>query len=174
MTDEPELIAEPAVDDEERPVAAATDGSRGPCRESHELGSDTREGIVYLVGQIRADDVRRETFRVWLGPTECVDANLTVEQQWQITAALHDRDATLVRVRGNGHYRITGELLCAHEVEQVDLLDSDLFTPDPSAPTLSEMIDHAFADVPNEVWATLPRDLTERHDDYFAEIGNGA
>ena len=172
MTDESDLIADHAVDDEECPVAAATDGSHEPCRESHELGPDTREGIVYLVGQIHANDVRRDAFRVWLGPTEYVNANLTVGQQGQITAALHDRDATLVRMRGNGHYRITGELLCAHEVEQVDLLDLDLFTPDPNAPTLSEMIDNAFADVPDEVWATLPRDLTERHDDYFAEIGN--
>lgn len=58
--------------------------------------------------------------------------------------------------------------------EQADLLDSDLFTPDHDAPTLSEMIERALADVPDEVWAALPRDMAERHDDYFAPIDDGA
>ena len=173
MTNEPEPIVEPVVDDEGAD-AAAGDGNRVSRLETRAAEPDTREGIVYLVGRIRADDVRRGASRVWLGPRECVDLNLTVEQQERVAAALHDRDATLVRVRGKGHYRLTGELLHAHEVEQVDLLDLDLFTPDPDAPTLSEMIERAFADVPDEVWATLPRDMAERHDDYFAEIGDGA
>ena len=173
MTDEPEPIVEAVVDDEGAD-AAANVGGRVSRRESRAAEADTREGVVYLIGRIRADEVRRGASRVWLGLRECVDLNLTIEQRERVAAALHDRDATLVRVRGKGRYRVTGELLHAHEVEQVDLLDPDISTPDPDAPTLSEMIERAFADVPDEVWAALPRDMAERHDDYFAAIGDGA
>ena len=171
MTDQTELALEPEGMRDEREAAPAEDSS---APQGSEPPADTYEGIVRLVGRIRADDVRCGTFRIWLGPTECVDVNLSVEQQERIAAVLNDRDATLVRVRGDGRYRITGELLRAHEVERVDFLDPDLFQFDHNAPTLSEMIERAFADVPDEVWASLPHDLAERHDDYFAEIGDGA
>ena len=171
MTDQTELALEPEGMRDEREAAQAEDS---PAPLSSERIPDTYAGIVRLVGRIRADDVRCGTFRIWFGPTECVDLNLTVEQQERIAAVLNDRDTTLVRVQGDGRYRITGELLRAHEVEQVDFLDADLFQFDHDAPTLSEMIERAFADVPDEEWASLPHDLVERHDDYFAEIGDDA
>ena len=129
------------------------------------------DGTVYLVGRARAADAERGVFRLWLGPTSHAHADFSAADERLIASALHDRDETLLRIRGRGRYRITGELIHMDEVDQVDLLDPDLFERDPDAPTFSEIIDRAFADVPPEVWESLPTDLAERHDDYFAEIG---
>ena len=128
---------------------------------------DTYDGIVDLIGRVHAADLRRHAFRIWLSQTEHIDTDLSAEQQRLLASTLHDREETLVRVRGRGRYRITGELIHAHNVEQLDFLDLDLFTLDPDAPSLPEMIEEAFADVPAETWAALPRDLAARHDDYF-------
>ncbi len=174
MTDEPDLIADLAMDAEERSVAAATDDNLVSRRESRVPSPGARDGDVLLIGRIRAADIRSGILRIWFGQTEHVSLNLTTEQQRFVASALQDRESTLLRIRGRGRYRVLGELVHAHEVEQVDLLDPDLFTPDPNAPTLSEMIERAFADVPDEEWASLPHDLAERHDDYFAEIGDSA
>ena len=174
MTDEPDLIVGPAVNDEGADAAAAAGDNLVSRRESRVPGPGTRDGDVLLIGRIRAADIHSGILRIWLGQTEHVSLNLTAEQQRFVASALQDRESTLLRIRDRGRYRVLGELIHAHEVEQVDLLDLDLFTPDPNAPTLSEMIKRAFADVPDEEWASLPRDLAERHDDYFAEIGGGA
>lgn len=135
---------------------------------------DTYDGTVYLVGRARAANAERRAFPLWLGPKTHVHADFSVDDERLIAAALQDREETLLRVRGRGRYRITGELLHVDEVTQVDLLDLDLFERDPDAPTFFEIIDQAFADVPDEVWKSLPTDLAERHDEYFAEIGGPA
>ena len=136
--------------------------------------SDSYDGTVDLVGRARATDAERCVFRLWLGPTAHVHADFSTDDERLIASALQDRDETLLRVRGRGRYRITGELIHVEEVTQVDLLDLDLFERDPDAPTFFENIERAFADVPPEVWESLPTDLAERHDDYFAEIGGSA
>lgn len=132
------------------------------------------DGTVDLVGRARAVDAERGVFRLWLGPTAHEHADFSADDERLIASALQDRDETLLRVRGRGRYRITGELIHVDEVTQVDLLDLDLFERDPDAPTFFEITDRAFADVPPEVWESLPTDLAERHDDYFAEIGGSA
>ena len=129
---------------------------------------DSYAGIVDLIGRVRAADVHRRTFQIWLGASLHVNADLSNEHEKLITAALHDHDEMQLRIRGRGRYRITGELLHVDQVTEIDPLGAGVSTFDPDAPSLSEMIDEAFADVPNDVWDSLPQDLAGRHDDYFS------
>ena len=126
------------------------------------------EGIVDLIGRVLAADVHRRTFQIWLGQTEHVNADFSSNQESIITSALHDHEVVQLHIRGSGRYQMTGELLHIDRVDQIDLLDPDNTTFDPSEPSLSEMVERAFANVPDEVWESLPQDLAERHDDYFS------
>ena len=128
---------------------------------------DSYDGIVDLIGHVLAADVHRRTFQIWLGAMLHVNADFSDEQENLITSALHDHDAMQVRIRGRGRYRITGELMHVDRVDQIDPLRPDATELDPDEPTLSQMIERAFADVPAETWEALPRDMAERHDDYF-------
>ena len=134
---------------------------------------DSYDGVVDLIGHVLAADVHRRTFQIWLGTTLHVNADFSDEQENLITSALRDHDAMQLRIRGRGRYRITGELMHVDRVDQIDPLHPDDIELDPDEPTLSQMIERAFADVPAETWQALPRDMAERHDDYFAEIGDG-
>lgn len=129
---------------------------------------DSYEGIVDLIGRVLAADVHRRTFQIWLGQTEHVNADFSGDQESIITSALHDHEVVQLHIRGHGRYQMTGELLHIDRVDQIGLLDPDNTTFDPSEPSLSEMVERAFANVPDEVWESLPRDLAERHDDYFS------
>ena len=168
MTEQADHLAEPRFTG--GLYDSCTLDDRAARRQLRERIPDTYDGIVDLIGRVHAADLRRHVFRIWFGQTEHVEMALSAEQQRLLASTLHDREETLVRVRGRGRgrYRITGELIRAHDVEQLDFLDPDLFTLDPDAPSLPEMIEEAFADVPAETWAALPRDLAERHDDYFS------
>ena len=129
---------------------------------------DSYEGIVDLIGRVLAADVHRRTFQIWLDRTEHVNADFSGDQESTITSALHDHEVVQLHIRGHGRYQMTGELLHIDLVDQIDLLGPDNVTFDPSEPSFSEMVEQAFANVPNEVWESLPRDLAERHDDYFS------
>lgn len=50
---------------------------------------------------------------------------------------------------------------------KIDERPEDPFVFDPTAPTIAEMVEQCFADVPDEEWDLLPTDLAERHDDYL-------
>ena len=43
----------------------------------------------------------------------------------------------------------------------------DPFVFDPTAPTISEMVADAFADVTDEDWAALPTNFAKHHNEYF-------
>ena len=159
------------------PSAALSFASRGGARTHidpllrkrfRESIPNSYDGIVDLIGHVLAADVHRRTFQIWLGATLRVNADFSDEQENQITSALHDHDVMQLRIRGRGRYRITGELMHVDRVDQIDPLHPDIIELDPNEPTLSQMIERAFADVPTETWEVLPRDMAERHDDYFS------
>lgn len=129
---------------------------------------DSYEGVVDLIGHVLAADVHRRTFQIWLGSRLHVNADFSNEQENLITSALHDHDAMQLRIRGRGRYRVTGELMHVDLVNQIDPLHPDDIELDPDGLTLSQMIERAFANVPTETWEALPRDMAERHDDYFS------
>lgn len=137
------------------------------------LDAQTCEREISARGRILAVDVHARTFLFSeqnglppiLGP-------LTTEHEAILMRALVEHRTFEVHLSGRGEY-------CEHfgwlGITVVDAIeDFEEYRRRSPRRTIGEMIDEAFADVPDEEWATLPRDMAERHDDYFAETGTGA
>ena len=145
----------------ERPRAPLSPLDAQPC-----------EREISARGRILAVDVHARTFLFSeqdslppiLGP-------LTTEHEAILMRALVEHRTFEVHLSGRGEYCESFGWLGITAVDAVE--DFDEYRQRNPQRTIGELIDDAFADVPDEAWATLPRDLTERHDDYFAEIGDG-
>ena len=129
---------------------------------------DMTTDIVDISGRVLAADVHRRTFQLWLDSAMRVDAKFSEEQERRITEALHEHDSLRVRLRGSGQFRRNGEIVRVDRVDRVDELGDSNRVFDSSASTISEMVAVAFSGVPDDVWASLPTDLAERHDEYLS------
>ena len=158
---------------DQRTIGTASQLAARPRKPQSPLDAKTYEREISLRGRILAVDVCARTFLFSeqdglppiLGP-------LMKEHEDILMRALVEHRTFEVHLAGRGEYCKYFGWLRITAVDSVE--DFDEYRQRTSQRTIGEIIDEAFADVPDEEWASLPHDLVERHDDYFAEIGDDA
>ena len=122
---------------------------------------------VEVSGRVLAADVHRRRFQLWLDSTLYVEAPFTYEQERRITEALRSHDFMKLRVRGHGFVHRNGDIERIDRVDEVEEVGLEQGSFDPEASTIDELIASAFAGVREKDWASLPADLSARHDEYL-------
>ena len=147
---------------------------RAPARVTrHErkvLGSHAEapyDDQIDVTGHVLQADVRKQEFALWLDDTKHVGAKFTSEQEDQITTALKEHVSKRLRVQGRGMFNSMGEPQKIVRVESIELLGEGEPKFDPSAPRIEDKIAAICADITDEEWDQVPRDLADRLDDYL-------
>ena len=124
------------------------------------------EDQIDVTGHVLRADVHTQEFVLWLDDTKHVLAKFTSEQEDQITTALKEHASKRLRVQGRGMFNPMGELQKIVRVESIELLEEGEPRFDPSAPRIEDKIAAICADITDEEWDQVPRDLADRLDDY--------
>lgn len=125
------------------------------------------EDEVDAAGHVLAADVRQKKFQLWLDERSNVQVSFTEEQEAGVTTALKDHKTVGIRVRGRGEFAPEGTLKRINIVDKLDLIRDEEPAFDANAPVIEDVIAEIFRDVPDEEWNRLPRDLTDKLDDYL-------
>ena len=119
------------------------------------------------ISRVMQLDVRKRQFNLWTDEKRCIPVQFNENQESDAIAALRAHDSTRFRVRGRGNFLPDEEapkIIRMHTIIPVrdgePALDSD-------SCDIMTAIDRIVADIPDEVWETVPRDLSERHDYYI-------
>ena len=123
--------------------------------------------LVELEGRVLEADVRRWKFQLWTDDGQCVPVLFTEPQEAVVTGALKDHRMARIRVTGRARFEPMGTLTEVTVADSVTLVDDRDRSPRTDPPLIQKRIAEIFADVPDEEWERLPRDLSARVDHYI-------
>ena len=131
------------------------------------LAEPPYEDEVDVTGQVLEADVRQLRFQLWLDDRTSVQVSFTEEQETEVTTALKDHKMVRLRARGRGEFTSQGTLQRIIRVDSLDLVQGEEAPFDAAAPAIEDVLAALAKEVPEEEWDRLPRDLTDRLDDYL-------
>jgi hypothetical protein len=128
--------------------------------------SEEYEDAIDLVAEVTMARVSRPRMALMLDDGREIEAAFDATDEDLITAALKDHNFARVRVSGRGLFSSAGRLEKIVIVDRISLAEGEL-PFDPSAKPISEQFDEIIKALPEDVVASLPRDGSEKHDDYI-------
>ena len=120
---------------------------------------------VEITGSVYQINIENRTFKMKTDDGLRVTAPYTEETKHRVFQVAQNPEEWLIKVSGMGEFAHDGAL------KRVVKSDHIIFAippreVDPNAPTIGERFDALTADIPEEVWAQIPTDLSERHNYY--------
>ena len=131
------------------------------------LAEPPYEDEVDETGQVLEADVRQMRFQLWLDDRTSVQVSFTEEQETEVTTALKDHKMVRLRARGRGEFTSQGTLQRIIRVDRLHVVRDEEAHFDAAAPAIEDVLAALAKEVPEEEWDRLPRDLTDRLDDYL-------
>lgn len=144
--------------------------ARVTARERERLTALTEpqyEDEVDVVGQVLEADVRQRKFQLWLDHRTSVHVSFTEEQEAEVTTALKGHKIMRLKARGRGEFTPQGVLQQIMSVDSLVLVRNEEPAFDAAAPAIEDVLADLAKEVPDEEWDRLPRDLTDKLDDYL-------
>ncbi|MFQ6096104.1 MAG: hypothetical protein ACE5O2_00125 [Armatimonadota bacterium] len=124
------------------------------------------EAPLDVTGEVLEADVRQRRFQVWLDRETCVTVSFAPGQERLVVDALRDHETVHVRIVGRGEHSAEGKPTRVTQVDELWLQPVGEVPFDPSARPIEEVLAELAAEVPQEEWDSLPRDLTDNLDHY--------
>ena len=129
------------------------------------MGADST--FADLTGEVLEADLKQRRFQLWTGISKHVSVSFRESEEDDVTTALKKHKLIRVRVKGRGEVAPNGELLEITQIEELSLLPAgEGVVANPERP-IEEIIRELAAEVPQEEWDRLPRDLTDNLDHYI-------
>ena len=127
---------------------------------------------VEITGSVTQINVESCTLKMRTGDGLPVTVTFAAEQEDRVIAALQMRKQANLKVSGLGEFLPDGVLKRVASVENFgfELIEREI---PPGAPTIGERFDALTKDIPEEVWAQIPTDLSERHNYYAYGVDLG-
>ena len=125
----------------------------------------THRKPVEIIGSMYLINVERRELKLRTDDGFRVPVTFAVEQENRVIAALQMRKQANLRVSGLGEFLPDVVLKRIASVENFgfELIEREI---PPCVPTIGERFDALTEDIPEEVWAEIPTDLSERHNYY--------
>ncbi len=125
------------------------------------------EGHVELTGEVLEADVRQRRFQLWVDGRGPVTVGFSEQQESVVTTALKEHRILKMRVKGTGEVAPTGKVQRITEVSELTIQPVGEVPFDRSARPIEDVIAEIAAEVPEEEWKKLPRDLSKNLDHYI-------
>lgn len=125
------------------------------------------DDAVDITGSVLEADVKQQRFQLWLDERTRVAVVFSAEQEERVTTALQKHQSVRVRVRGRGQHTAQGRLESVNELLELTLLPEGEEPYDATARPIEDIISELAAEVPQEEWARVPKDLAENLDHYL-------
>ena len=122
------------------------------------------EDTVDVTGEVFEADVHSRRFQFFLESGHAVYVAFTEQQETDVTTALKDHRSVRIQVCGRGEFLPGGRLQRILKVEKLQLVRPSKTDFDHSARSIEDEIADIAADVPDEAWQALPKDLTDQLD----------
>ena len=125
----------------------------------------THRKPVEITGSVYLINVERRELKLRTDDGFRVPVTFAGEQENRVIAALQMRKQANLKVSGLGEFRPDGVLKRVVSVENFGFALIGREIPH-GVLTIGERFDALTADIPEEVWAQIPTDLSERHNYY--------
>ena len=127
----------------------------------------THEGHIDVTGQVLEADVRQNRFQIWPDEKTGIPACFSTAQEDDITSALRDHRTIRVQVIGQAEFSPLGHPERITQVDELRVQPVGEPGYDTTARPIEDILAELAAQVPQEDWERLPRDLTDNLDHYL-------
>jgi hypothetical protein len=128
----------------------------------------TYEDEIDLVGEVRKADLDGCSFSIRLQDGKKVEGRFSSDQERVVINALQDHDTTHLRLVGRGTFnRQSGALQRIITVDDLTPIPATGIEYDETERPIWEIAQEIGAEVPDEEWSKVPRDMAENLDHYL-------
>lgn len=128
----------------------------------------TYEDVIDLTGEASMANIRGGQFSISLDSGESLVGKFSPEQETLVLEALRRHREVRLRIRGIGEFNYADRSLRRIvRVDSAEIAAGGTPAYDEAARPIWEVVSEIGAQAPTEAWATVPRDLSERLDEYL-------
>jgi len=127
----------------------------------------THEGHIDVTGKVLEADVRQKRFEVWPDDNRGITVSFSLGQEDVVTSALRAHRTVRVQVIGRAEFSALGQPERITQVDELRVQSVGEPGYDTTARPIEDILVELAAQVPQQDWEKLPRDLTDNLDHYL-------